>query len=131
MAPDLLPGTVTFVVGDMLGLAHGRFDHVVAMDSLIHYRTNDMVRAVIGLSQRTERSVLFTFAPRTPALALMHAVGRCFPRGERAPAIEPVAAKAIHGALGPEATAGLWQPSRTERIASGFYTSQAMEMVPT
>jgi magnesium-protoporphyrin O-methyltransferase len=131
MASGPAPGFVNFVVGDMLGETLGRFDHVVAMDSLIHYRTKDMVRAVIGLTQRTQRSVIFTFAPRTPALALMHAVGRCFPRGERAPAIEPVAAEAIHRALGPKATAGLWRSHRTERIASGFYTSQAMEMLPT
>ena len=36
------------------------------------------------------RSIVFTFAPRTPALSVMHAVGRLFPRGDRAPAIEPV-----------------------------------------
>ena len=36
-------------------------------------------------------SILFTFAPRTPLLAVMHAVGRLFPRGDRAPAIVPVA----------------------------------------
>lgn len=131
MALPPSPGSVNFVVGDMLGASFGRFDHVVAMDSLIHYRTDDMVRAVADLSRRTDRSLIFTFAPRTPALALMHAVGRCFPRGDRAPAIEPVAAEALERALGPAATAGLWRRSRTERIASGFYTSQAMEMLPT
>ncbi len=31
------PGTIDFRVGDMLDPALGRFDHVVAMDSLIHY----------------------------------------------------------------------------------------------
>ena len=131
MVPGSMPGSVSFVVGDMLGTALGRFDHVVAMDSLIHYRTDDMVQALIGLTDRAVRSVIFTFAPRTPALALMHAVGRCFPRGERAPAIEPVAVEAIRRALRPEAIAGLWRPARTECIARGFYTSQAMEMVPT
>jgi magnesium-protoporphyrin O-methyltransferase len=124
------PGSVTFAVGDMLGESLGRFDHVVAMDSLIHYRTDDMVRAVVGLSERTSRSLIFTFAPRTPALALMHAIGRCFPRGDRAPAIEPVAAEALDRALGGASMAGSWRRSRTERIASGFYTSQAMEMLP-
>lgn len=128
------PGSVTFVVGDMLGAGLGRFDHVVAMDSLIHYRTQDMVRAVAVLSQRTDRSLIFTFAPRTPALALMHAVGRCFPRGDRAPAIEPVAVQPLERALDRAVDAdkpGLWQRTRTQRIASGFYTSQAMEMLPT
>ena len=131
MALPSASGSVTFVVGDMLDVSLGRFDHVVAMDSLIHYRTEDMVRAVVGLGGRTDRSLIFTFAPRTPALALMHAVGRCFPRGDRAPAIEPVAAEAIGRALDRASTAGLSRRSRTERIASGFYTSQAMEMLPT
>ena len=80
----------------MLDPALGRFDHVVAMDSLIHYAPADVVRALAGLAARTERSVLFTFAPRTPLLPSMHAVGRLFPRGDRAPAIEPVAATALH-----------------------------------
>jgi magnesium-protoporphyrin O-methyltransferase len=35
---------VEFRVGDMLDPALGRFDHVVAMDSLIHYRAADAVR---------------------------------------------------------------------------------------
>jgi len=130
MPLDPTAGSVKFIVGDMLGTSLGQFDHVVAMDSLIHYRPNDMVRAAIALAQRTERSVIFTFAPRTPALALMHAVGRCFPRGARAPAIEPVSAGAIRRALDPGSTAGPWRPNRTERISSGFYMSQAIEMLP-
>lgn len=60
---DLGPGTVEFVVGDMLAPALGRFDHVVAMDSLIHYETADMVEALAGLAWRTDH-LLFTFAPR-------------------------------------------------------------------
>jgi magnesium-protoporphyrin O-methyltransferase len=125
---DLAPGRVEFRVGDMLDPALGRFDHVVAMDSLIHYTAQDVLRVLEGLTARAEGSVLFTFAPRTPGLAVMHAVGRVFPRGNRAPAIEPVGADALHGRL----SAGLtgWKPARTVRIASGFYTSQALELVP-
>lgn len=126
-----MSGSVRFSVGDMLDVALGRFDHIVAMDSLIHYRTDDMVRAVGGLAARADRSLVFTFAPRTPALALMHAVGRCFPRGERAPAIEPVAADVIRRRVDAEAPPGQWQVARTERIASGFYKSQAMEVLPS
>ncbi len=83
-------GRIDFRVGDMLDPALGTFDHVVAMDSLIHYRAADCVGAVPSLAARTGGSIVFTFAPRTPALAAMHAVGRLFPRTERAPAIEPV-----------------------------------------
>ena len=122
-------GEVEFRVGDMLDPALGRFDCVVAMDSLIHYAAADAVRAVSSLAARADRSVLFTFAPRTPALALMHAVGRLFPRGDRAPAIEPVSPAAIRGLLSAEPGLARWRPARTERIASGFYTSQALELL--
>lgn len=124
---DLGPGSVDFRVGDMLDPRLGRFDHVVAMDSLIHYAAQDVVRVLGGLAGRTEKSLLFTFAPRTPALAVMHAVGRVFPRANRAPAIEPVGAQALERLLG-DALAP-WRPARTERVACGFYTSQAMELV--
>jgi magnesium-protoporphyrin O-methyltransferase len=84
-----------------------------------------MVQVLQDLAGRTSRSLLFTFAPRTPLLAAMHATGRLFPRGNRAPAIEPVALPKLHAAL---AHAGL-RAGRTRRIASGFYTSQAQELV--
>jgi magnesium-protoporphyrin O-methyltransferase len=122
-------GEVEFRVGDMLDPALGRFDCVVAMDSLIHYMAADAVRAVSGLAARADQSVVFTFAPRTPALALMHAVGRLFPRGDRAPAIEPVSPATIRGLLSAEPGLARWRPARTERIVSGFYTSQAMELL--
>lgn len=134
LARDRLPsslggGTIDFRVGDMLDPTLGRFDHVVAMDSLIHYAAADTVRAVEGLAARTERSVVFTFAPRTPALAVMHAVGRCFPRGERAPAIEPIGCAALRRRLDGCAGLGGWRAARSERVQCGFYTSQAQELV--
>ena len=113
---------IEFRVGDMADPALGRFDHVIAMDSLIHYRAADMARVAAGLAACAETSFLFTFAPRTPALAAMHAVGRLFPRGNRAPAIEPVRPGDVAGLLD-----GL-RLGRTERVAHGFYTSQAMEV---
>jgi magnesium-protoporphyrin O-methyltransferase len=129
LARDRLPGNlkVDFRVGDMLDPALGRFDHVVSMDSLIHYKAGDMVRALELLTERTGSSVVFTFAPRTKALTVMHAVGKLFPRGNRAPAIEPVREASLRHLL-----TGLegWKASRTERIACGFYTSQALELVP-
>ncbi len=73
----------------MLDPALGRFDHVVAMDSLIHYRAADIVRALAALAPRTAGSLLVTVAPRTALLTLMHAAGKLFPKGDRAPAIVP------------------------------------------
>ena len=117
---------IDFHVGDMLDPAVGRFDYVVAMDSLIHYGSRDSVRVLDGLCQRTDRSVLFTFAPRTAALTVMHTVGRLFPRGNRAPAIEPVGPRAIQRLLG--ASVPGWMVQRTHRVSRGFYISQALEM---
>jgi magnesium-protoporphyrin O-methyltransferase len=126
---DLGAGAIEFRVGDMLDPGLGRFDHVVAMDSLIHYRSRDIVRVLAGLAARTGRSVVGTFAPKTPALALMHAAGRLFPRGDRAPSIEPVGESTLRRLLAAEPDLGGWRLARSERIASGFYTSQGLELV--
>jgi len=120
--------SIEFRSGDMSDPALGEFDHVVAMDSLIHYDAADIVRVVAALAARTRRSMLFTFAPRTPALALMHAVGRVFPRADRAPAIAPVAERGLRLRLARDPELIGWQLGRGERIASGFYTSHAMEL---
>jgi magnesium-protoporphyrin O-methyltransferase len=95
---------------------------------LIHYRAHDVVRVLTGFAKQTRHSMLFTFAPRTPALTVMHTVGRLFPRGNRAPSIEPVAAAAIRRLIETEPGLQDWQLGRSERIASGFYTSQALEI---
>jgi len=128
---DLGEGSIDFRVGDMLDPALGHFDHIVCMDSLIHYRAPDVVRAVAGLAARAETSVLFTFAPRTPMLSAMHAVGRLFPRSDRAPAIEPVGARSLNQRLARDAALTAWKANRTRRIESGFYKSQALEIVRT
>jgi magnesium-protoporphyrin O-methyltransferase len=126
---DLGDGRIEFHVGDMLDPALGRFDHVIAMDSLIHYRTRDIVRVLAGLAQRAEQSVLLTFAPRTPALSVMHAVGRLLPRGNRAPAIEPVRERTLVRHIGAAEDLAAWRIHRTHRVARGFYISQALEIV--
>jgi magnesium-protoporphyrin O-methyltransferase len=123
------PGHVEFRVGDMLDPALGRFDHVVAMDSLIHYRAPDMVRAVSELAGRASSAVLFTFAPRTPALAAMHAVGRVFPRGDRAPAVEPVADTVLRRLVAAEDGLQAWRVGSMHRVSRGFYISEAVRLV--
>ncbi len=124
---DLGDGRIEFHVGDMFDPALGHFDHVVAMDSLIHYRARDTARVLAGFSDRTGESIVFTFAPRTAALSVMHAVGQLFPRGNRSPAIEPVRPKTIGRHIN-EHVRG-WYTNRTHRVATGFYISQALEVV--
>lgn len=127
---DIGAGHVDFMVGDMLDPALGQFDHVAAMDSLIHYNASDIVRTLSAIAARCSGSIVFTFAPRTPALAAMHTVGRLFPRSDRAPAIEPVAEPRLRRLIVEDARLAGWRVHRTHRVASGFYTSQAMELTP-
>ncbi len=124
-----LSGRLHFQVGDMLDDTLGRFDHVVAMDSLIHYRTPDIVRALARLARRTDTSVLFTVAPRTPLLTVMHAAGRLFPRGDRAPATEPVGEGALRRRVAAEPGLQGFALARSRRINFGFYLSNALELV--
>lgn len=126
LPPDVA-SRIDFRSGDMLDAALGKFDHVVAMDSIIHYRTEDAVSALAKLAERTSSSILFTFAPRTPLLAFMIAVGRVFPRGNRAPWLEPMAEDKIASLMAHHASLAQWRRGRTQRISSGFYQSQAME----
>jgi magnesium-protoporphyrin O-methyltransferase len=130
VARDRAPAdlAIDWRVGDMLDPALGRFDHVVAMDSLIHYPAFDIVDVITTLADRTTGSLLFTFAPSTRPLVVMHAVGKLFPRSDRAPAIEPVRERLLRTLV----TAALpgARIGRSERISSGFYTSQVMEILP-
>ena len=127
--PADLPGRIDFRVGDMLDPGYGEFDHVVAMDSLVHYHAADTVRVIAGLAARTRVSMLFTFAPRTPALAAMHAVGGLLPRGQRAPSIVPVAESTLRRLLQQNPGLEDWGAGRTARVSRGFYISQAFEVV--
>jgi magnesium-protoporphyrin O-methyltransferase len=121
-------GSLEFRVGDMSDPTLGAFDHVVAMDSLIHYRAEDTVRVLARIAAMTRRSILFTFAPDSAALSAMHLVGRLFPRGNRAPAIEPVAEARLRRLIAADGALAGWQAAGTQRVTRGFYTSQALEL---
>ncbi len=126
--PANLKGSIDFRVGDMLDPALGRFDVVIAMDSLIHYQPADCVRVLAQLGERVERAVLFTFAPRTVLLTMMHVTGKLFPRSNRAPMIEPVRQRRLCGMIKAAPKLEDWNVARTRRVNSGFYISQALEL---
>jgi len=121
-------GSIEWRSGDMLDPQLGSFDFVVAMDSLIHYTLPDMLDAYAALASRTRVALAVTFAPRTPLLAALHAVGKAFPRRDRAPSIEPVAMSALLAGVASDRRLADWTPGRTQRIESGFYKSQALEL---
>ena len=126
--PADLAQHLEYRVGDMLDPALGQFDYVVAMDSLIHYEMADVMQVLAAVAPRVRSSLLFTFAPHTVPLAAMHAVGRLFPRSDRAPAIVPVKEADLRGSIGAEPDLAAWTVGRTQRISRGFYKSQALEL---
>jgi magnesium-protoporphyrin O-methyltransferase len=126
---DLGTGRIRLHAGDMLERSLGRFDYVAAMDSLIHYRAADAVRCIATLAERTHCGIVFTYAPRTPLLAAMHSLGRLFPRSDRAPSIEPVAPTLLCSLLDTDVSLQRFARGREMRVASGFYISQAQELV--
>ena len=130
-ADDFAAGEATFAVGDMLDPGLGALDYVIAMDSLIHYEGHDIARIVSALAAPTKIAVVFTIAPRTPALSLMHAVGRFFPHSDRAPAIAPISQSALERRFRGCPGLASWRVARTQRIDSGFYISQAMQVTRT
>jgi len=126
--PAHLKNKIYYRVGDMLSEDTGMVDAVVAMDSLIHYKDSDIVSALGKLTKLSWGPIVFTIAPRTVPLTLMHLAGKAFPKSDRSPAIIPVAPLAlVRRAEGVLAGCKL---SVGKRIARGFYISQAMEVRP-
>ena len=122
-------GSVRFKVGDMLIHGKEQFDHVVAMDSLIHYDGKDTAKVLACLASAARRSVVFTFIPRTPLLVAMHAVGRAFPRSDRSPMFRPLGEASLRRLIANEPGLAAFSIGRSKYISRGFYTSQAMELV--
>jgi magnesium-protoporphyrin O-methyltransferase len=121
--PEALRPRVTFASGDMTCESHGRFDHVIAMDSLIYYDAADIGRVLAGLGARTDANIVFTVAPRTPLLMAFWTVGKLFPRADRSPAMVPHAFAPLARTVGP----GL---ADVGRVATGFYISNCLEFRP-
>lgn len=114
---------VTFRAGDMTAPELGAFDYVMAMDSLIYYRAEDIAGILARLGERTERAVVFTVAPRTPFLMTFFTAGKLFPRSDRSPVMIPHAYGRLRELSGPAL-------GRVERVSRGFYISECLEYRP-
>ncbi len=112
---------VTWVVGDMLDATRGRFDAIIAMDSLIYYDAKDIAQTLQKAAKRLDGKFVFTLAPRTPALMTMWRLGRLFPRQDRSPTMIPHSAGDIASALREAKVNGALKD--VERVSSGFYIS--------
>lgn len=130
--PEPLQARIDYRVGDMLGPHAIGFDHIVCMDSLIHYTEADFQAALVALSgsvsNHDNASLLFTFAPRTPLLMMMKHIGKLFPKRDRSPAIEPIAETVVRQGLSSAAWKAAFQATYTRRIDTPFYKSQLMEL---
>ena len=122
LSADLLP-RVTFASGDMLAESHGKFDYVMAMDSLIYYTAPDIATALDKLGKRTAKAIIFTVAPRTPFLMTFFTLGKAFPRADRSPVMIPQAFTTLNAATKGRLT-------KIERVTSGFYISECLEFRP-
>lgn len=124
--PQHLRDLVQFTSGDMLDARLGQFDHVIAMDSLIYYTAEDIGASLAALDPRVSGSIVFTVAPRTWPLMAMWYAGKLFPRADRSPVMIPHAFAPLESAT---KAAGVRRRLRpVERVSSGFYISQAMEL---
>ncbi len=121
--PDTLRGNVRFHAGDMTDEAHGAFDFVVAMDSMIYYTAPDIAAILARMAPRTDQAIVFTLAPRTALLMAFWGLGKLFPRSDRSPVMVPHALPALRAHVG----SGL---DRVARISSGFYISECLEYRP-
>lgn len=124
--PHDLSGRVTFHAGDMLDPKLGQFDAVIAMDSLIYYTAQDIGDALAALEPRVSGPVVFTVAPRTPALMAMWYAGKAFPRSDRSPVMIPHAHPKLAKAAKAAGVRRMLRP--VDRITSGFYISEALEL---
>ena len=121
--PAHVSGTLKLMSGDMFDPGLGHFDHIVAMDSLIYYSAEDIGATLDWVSSRILTNMVFTVAPRTPLLMAMLRIGKLFPRNYRSPMMVPHQMAQIA-----KSTSG--QIRDVDRVASGFYISQALEFRP-
>ena len=123
-SPNQLRGNLSFHAGDMFDPALGRFDHIVAMDSMIYYSAADITRILAEMAPRVSANMMFTVAPRTPLLMAMWRLGKLFPRANRSPTMVPHAPSKLIKSV----TTGTLRD--VERVNSGFYISNALEYRP-
>ena len=116
---------IEYFAGDMKEKSFGNFDYVIAMDSLIHYSTEDVVSSIADFSKRTNNSVLFTVIPSTLTLRTKLRLGKLFPKSERSPEVVPIDWGQLQELEALKINASL---KKIKRVKSFFYVSEAWEL---
>ncbi len=122
--PAHLAGQIDWRSGDMTDPALGRFDHALAMDSMIYYAAPDVAGILAKVGPRLSGKFVFTVAPRTTALMVMWNLGKLFPRSDRSPTMIPHTTAGIADAVRKAGVPG--RVAEIERVKSGFYISTAL-----
>ena len=116
---------IEYFSGDMKEESFGNFDYIIAMDSLIHYSTEDVMSSLVDFSKRANISVLFTIIPSTFVLRTKLRLGKLFPKSERSPEVVPIGWGQLRRLEALEVNASL---EKIKRIKSFFYVSEAWEL---
>ena len=116
---------IEYFAGDMKEQSFGNFDYIIAMDSLIHYSTEDVISSIADFSSRANNSVLFTVIPSTFALRTKLRLGKFFPKSERSPEVVPIEWGQLEQLEALKINASL---TKIKRIKSFFYVSEAWEL---
>ncbi len=116
---------IEYFAGDMKEQSFGNFDYIIAMDSLIHYSTEDVISSIADFSSRANNSVLFTVIPSTFALRTKLRFGKFFPKSERSPEVVPIEWGQLEQLEALKINASL---TKIKRIKSFFYVSEAWEL---
>ena len=116
---------IEYFSGDMKEESFGNFDYIIAMDSLIHYSTEDVTLSLVDFSKRANISVLFTIIPSTFVLRTKLRLGKLFPKSERSPEVVPIGWGQLRRLEALEVNASL---EKIKRIKSFFYVSEAWEL---
>ena len=126
--PTELKSRVNFAVSDMMK-DHGNFDHVVLMDSLIHYPEADAKAVLSNLLERTSKGILFTLVPTNPFLKLKLLFGRLFPQSDRSPVLAPLDIKSFIKKFDAELNDKVsCEINSVGQVNKWFYTSEAIEL---
>ena len=116
---------IEYFAGDMKEQSFGNFDYIIAMDSLIHYSTEDVISSIADFSSRANNSVLFTVIPSTFFLNSKLLLGKFFPKSERSPEVVPIEWGQLERLEALKINASL---TKIKRIKSFFYVSEAWEL---
>jgi magnesium-protoporphyrin O-methyltransferase len=95
----------------------GKFDLIICLDVLIYYPEEQFAQIVKNITSVAPHRLIFTYAPASPFLRVMHRVGRLFPRGHRSTSMEIIGEAAIKRGLN---TAGM-RLQRQKEFNKGFY----------